>query len=270
MGPLSRREMILGVLVLFAILMWIFGGHYVEATTAALIVLALMLLTRIVTWDDMAANKAAWTTLSLLALLAGGLSRTGFVKWFADCVATHMGGLSPTPALLALAGASWPGRGSAFGADLRPARLGTACFPRLGVARRGAGLPRCPPGPGPQRGPRIRASEEGRARDRGGPNAPGCSGSGTRRRDSRRLGTGPGSSSAGPGAWRSRTSPCSPCPPGTSARVTCFISRNWCSAAGSRSRSHWPEPKCLGALSEGICSQMMPSLATSIDLAIPT
>jgi len=105
MGPLSRREMILGVLVFFAILMWIFGGHYVEATTAALIVLALMLLTRIVTWDDMAANKAAWTTLSLLALLvtlAGGLSRVGFVKWFADYVATHMGGLSPTPALLAL------------------------------------------------------------------------------------------------------------------------------------------------------------------------
>jgi L-tartrate/succinate antiporter len=105
MGPLSRREMILGVLVFFAILMWIFGGHYVEATTAALIVLALMLVTRVVTWDDMAANKAAWTTLSLLALLvtlAGGLSRVGFVKWFADYVATHMGGLSPTPALLAL------------------------------------------------------------------------------------------------------------------------------------------------------------------------
>jgi L-tartrate/succinate antiporter len=105
MGPLSRREIILAVLVFFAILMWIFGGHYVEATTAALIVLACMLLTRVITWDDMAANKAAWTTLSLLALLvtlAGGLSRTGFVKWFADYVATHMGGLSPTLSLLAL------------------------------------------------------------------------------------------------------------------------------------------------------------------------
>ncbi|WP_407528917.1 anion permease [Methylobacterium oryzisoli] len=105
MGPISRREVILAVLVLFAVLMWIFGGHSVEATTAALIVLVLMLMTRVVTWEDMAANKAAWTTLSLLALLvtlAGGLSRTGFVRWFADYVATHMGGLAPTPALLAL------------------------------------------------------------------------------------------------------------------------------------------------------------------------
>ena len=105
MGPLSRREMILGFLVALAVLMWIFGGHYVEATTAALIVLALMLATRVVAWEDMAANKAAWTTLSLLALLvtlASGLSRTGFIKWFADAVATHMGGLSPTLSLLAL------------------------------------------------------------------------------------------------------------------------------------------------------------------------
>jgi L-tartrate/succinate antiporter len=105
MGPLSRREVTLGVLVMLAVLMWIFGGHYVEATTAALIVLALMLVTRIIGWEDMAANKAAWTTLSLLALLvtlASGLSRTGFIKWFADAVATHMGGLSPTLSLLAL------------------------------------------------------------------------------------------------------------------------------------------------------------------------
>jgi L-tartrate/succinate antiporter len=105
MGPLSRREMILAFLVALAVLMWIFGGHYVEATTAALIVLALMLATRVVAWEDMAANKAAWTTLSLLALLvtlASGLSRTGFIKWFADAVATHMGGLSPTLSLLAL------------------------------------------------------------------------------------------------------------------------------------------------------------------------
>jgi di/tricarboxylate transporter len=85
--------------------MWIFGGHYVEATTAALIVLVLMLMTGVVTWNDVAANKAAWTTLSLLALLvtlASGLSRVGFVKWFADYVATHMGGLSPTLSLVAL------------------------------------------------------------------------------------------------------------------------------------------------------------------------
>jgi L-tartrate/succinate antiporter len=80
-----------------------FGGAYVEATTAALIVISLMLTMRVVSWKEMAGNHTAWTTLTLLATLvtlAGGLSRTGFVKWFADGVAA--GGLSPTFTIMAL------------------------------------------------------------------------------------------------------------------------------------------------------------------------
>src|SRR4030095_10143064 len=42
MGPLSGREMILGVLVLVALALWIFGGDIMEATTAALVVISLM------------------------------------------------------------------------------------------------------------------------------------------------------------------------------------------------------------------------------------
>jgi L-tartrate/succinate antiporter len=105
MGPLSGRERTLSVLVLLAIGLWVFGGHYVEATTAALIVISLMLITRVVTWNDMARNHAAWTTLALLATLvtlAGGLSRTGFIKWFADGVSSNMSGLSPTVAVMTL------------------------------------------------------------------------------------------------------------------------------------------------------------------------
>jgi L-tartrate/succinate antiporter len=64
-----------------------------------------MLIMRVVSWKEMAANHTAWTTLTLLATLvtlAGGLSRTGFVKWFADGAAAHMGGLSPTFTIVAL------------------------------------------------------------------------------------------------------------------------------------------------------------------------
>jgi len=71
----------------------------------ALLVVSLMLITRVVTWKEMASNHAAWTTLVLLATLvtlAGGLSRVGFIKWFADSVAAHLGGLSPTLAIIAL------------------------------------------------------------------------------------------------------------------------------------------------------------------------
>jgi L-tartrate/succinate antiporter len=40
--------------------------------------------------------------LATLVTLAGGLSRVGFIKWFADSVAAHLGGLSPTLAIISL------------------------------------------------------------------------------------------------------------------------------------------------------------------------
>ena len=105
MGSLSRREITLAVLVLIALALWIFGEDLMNATTAALVVICLMLLTKVVTWDDMLANKQAWNTLAwfaTLVALADGLSRTGFVKWFADTIAAHMGGFSPTIAAVVL------------------------------------------------------------------------------------------------------------------------------------------------------------------------
>jgi L-tartrate/succinate antiporter len=105
MGPLSRNEMILAVLVLLAITLWIFGTHIMEAATAALLVISLMLITQVITWEDMAGNRNAWTTLTLLATLvtlAGGLAKTGFIQWFATAVTTHMTGWAPTTTVVGL------------------------------------------------------------------------------------------------------------------------------------------------------------------------
>jgi L-tartrate/succinate antiporter len=105
MGPLSRPEITLGVLVVIALLLWIFGGDIMEATTAAIVVISLMLLLKVVTWDDIISNKSAWNTLAwfaTLVALADGLSRVGFVKWFAEVVAGQLSGVSPTMAVIAL------------------------------------------------------------------------------------------------------------------------------------------------------------------------
>jgi L-tartrate/succinate antiporter len=105
MGGLSGRETTLGVLVLIALALWIFGGNYVNATTAALVVISLMLVTKVVTWEDITANKAAWNTLAwfaTLVALADGLNRVGFVKWFADGVAASMVGYPPFAAMVVL------------------------------------------------------------------------------------------------------------------------------------------------------------------------
>jgi L-tartrate/succinate antiporter len=64
-----------------------------------------MLLTKVFSWDDMISHKAAWNTLAwfaTLVALADGLTKVGFVKWFADTIGAHMGGFSPGMALIVL------------------------------------------------------------------------------------------------------------------------------------------------------------------------
>jgi L-tartrate/succinate antiporter len=105
MGPLSRNEIVLSVLMLFAITLWIFGGKYLEAAMVALVVIGLMLVLRVMSWSDMLHHSTAWSTLILLATLvtlADGLLATGFIAWFAGRVTLHMVGLSPTSAVFAL------------------------------------------------------------------------------------------------------------------------------------------------------------------------
>jgi L-tartrate/succinate antiporter len=105
MGSLSQREIILGILVVVALLLWIFGGSIMEATTAAILVISLMLILNVVTWDDITANKAAWNTLAwfaTLVALADGLTRVGFVKWFAESVAGQLSGTAPAVAVAML------------------------------------------------------------------------------------------------------------------------------------------------------------------------
>jgi len=107
MGSLSGREWAVAFLAFVAILLWILGGPYINATTAALVVVSIMLIAGVVTWDDVVSNREAWKALTLLATLvtlADGLNRTGFVGWFADTVAQPMGGLSPNLTIVGLVG----------------------------------------------------------------------------------------------------------------------------------------------------------------------
>lgn len=105
MGGLSGREIALAGLVTLALGLWIFGGDFINATTVAIGVIALMVIGKVVSWDDILANKQAWNTLvwfATLVALADGLNRVGFVKWFADTIGAQMTGFSPTVAMLAL------------------------------------------------------------------------------------------------------------------------------------------------------------------------
>ena len=97
MGRITLKEVSMAVLALLALGLWIFGGELINATTVALLVLSLMVMTRIVEWNDVLAHKQAWNVLvwfATLVTMADGLNKVGFLKWFAGGAAGAMSGYS--------------------------------------------------------------------------------------------------------------------------------------------------------------------------------
>jgi L-tartrate/succinate antiporter len=81
-----------------ALTLWIGGGSLFDATTVAMLALSVMLLVGVISWSDLLSNKQAWNVLvwfGTLVALADGLSRVGFLKWFAGKAAASLAGLSP-------------------------------------------------------------------------------------------------------------------------------------------------------------------------------
>jgi L-tartrate/succinate antiporter len=108
MGPLSRKEVTLLLLVTAALVVWIGAAKYVDATVAAVLAVAAMVLLRVVSWDDVIGNKQAWDVLiyfGTLVAMAGGLVDTKFVDWLAKAIASTFSGLGVTAAILVVVGA---------------------------------------------------------------------------------------------------------------------------------------------------------------------
>ncbi|XP_074310552.1 dicarboxylate transporter 1, chloroplastic [Silene latifolia] len=97
MGPMTRNEIIMGVTLLLTVGLWIFGGVLnVDAVTAAILGLSVLLITGVVTWKECLAESVAWDTLTWFAALiamAGYLNKYGLISWFSETVVQFVGGL---------------------------------------------------------------------------------------------------------------------------------------------------------------------------------
>jgi L-tartrate/succinate antiporter len=105
LGRITTKEILMAGAAILALLLWIFGGDYLNATTVALVVLSLMIATGIVTWDDVIGNKQAWNVLvwfGTLVTLAEGLNRVGFLKWISEAVARSVAGVPVLTMLILL------------------------------------------------------------------------------------------------------------------------------------------------------------------------
>ena len=108
LGPVTRNEKVLLVLVAAALAMWIGGGRYADATITAIFAGVLMVILGVVRWEDILTNKEAWNILVWLATLvtlAGGLAETRFVNWVGEALAPSFAGRGTTASILLLVGA---------------------------------------------------------------------------------------------------------------------------------------------------------------------
>ena len=104
-GPASHKEVVMGLLILVAFSLWLFGGAWINPTTVILAVIALLIVTRVLDWDDVIGNRAAWDTLiyfATLLALAEGLERVGIVAWASQGISGLIVGASPVVAILVL------------------------------------------------------------------------------------------------------------------------------------------------------------------------
>ncbi|MEY4940275.1 MAG: Tartrate transporter, partial [Verrucomicrobiota bacterium] len=105
MGRITAREVTMTVLVVMALGLWIFGGRVIDPTMVALVAISLMLICRVVSWDEILANKPVWNVLvwfATLVALADGLNKAGFVGWFGKNMAALLTGYSPLVVMVLL------------------------------------------------------------------------------------------------------------------------------------------------------------------------
>lgn len=105
MGRITRKELTMAGLAVMALVGWIGGSRWISAVTVALAVISIMLLSRVVSWNDILANKQAWSVLvwfATLVAMAEGLSNVGFLTWFGSRAANYMTRIPLVPMLIAV------------------------------------------------------------------------------------------------------------------------------------------------------------------------
>ena len=106
MGKITKNELLMLGLGILALVLWIFGKQFsINGTTAALLVLCLLVLTNVITWNDVITNKNAFNVFiwfATLVTMAAGLKKVGFLSWATGLISTGLEGFEPLSIALIL------------------------------------------------------------------------------------------------------------------------------------------------------------------------
>ncbi|CAM5569320.1 DASS family sodium-coupled anion symporter [Streptomyces aurantiogriseus] len=107
LGSMSRNEWTMAAVFVLLLLLWSVGGQVwdLSATVSAFTGVTLLLVSGVLTWGDLVAEKSAWTTLvwfSVLVMMAGQLQDLGVIGWFSDSITDAVSGVGWQAAFVAL------------------------------------------------------------------------------------------------------------------------------------------------------------------------
>lgn len=98
LGPLNKAEYIMLFVFVFLLSLWVFGTKLnIDATTAALAGLVILLFSGVLKWEDIITEKSAWDTfiwMAVLIMLSDQLSKLGVTSWFGQKLQKGVSGLS--------------------------------------------------------------------------------------------------------------------------------------------------------------------------------
>ncbi|MBJ7554113.1 DASS family sodium-coupled anion symporter [Marinomonas spartinae] len=102
MGPIAYGEKVMIGVFAMLLLLWanipgmIFGEAFaVNTTTVAFMGLSVLLVTGVLTWEDVLQEKSAWDTIvwfSALVMMATYLNKLGLVQWFSHVIEGNIAG----------------------------------------------------------------------------------------------------------------------------------------------------------------------------------
>ncbi len=107
MGKMKTSEWIMLATFFLLLALWIFGPDQLgmNATTAALVGLAVLLFTTVLNWNDVLNERGAWDTLvwfAALVMMATQLNTLGLIPWFSERMGDVVGGYDWVVAFLIL------------------------------------------------------------------------------------------------------------------------------------------------------------------------
>ncbi len=98
LGPLSSGEKIMLIVFAFLLVLWVFGDKYgIDATSAAICGLTILLISGVLQWEDIITEKRAWNTfvwMAVLIMLSDQLSKMGITSWFGEKLQKSVSSLS--------------------------------------------------------------------------------------------------------------------------------------------------------------------------------